>query len=523
LYPVIRGIERRVKRPARPGGLLWTLGLALLVGGCAHEPDPATPEEISARVEGDLGRLFAGQAPLVAPLSLPEAMARAVLYNQESRLRVLETTSAEHVAELAGYALLPEISAEESYLKRNPENISSADSLRRWRHDLTLTWNFLDFGVSWLSGKQQADRVLIAEERRRKAVQGIVQDVRRTYWLALCADSLATAVPAAERRSREALAITDASGATGPDALASPLAMLETQKTVLTTLRQLKALEQRALAARNELAALVNLVPGQQLGLPAPAPALAALGDIDPGRLPAAGALERFALQSRPELREEDYQARISADETTKAILRLLPGLEFTTGADNAYNNAFTWSQVGLRMSAKLLDLITGPANIALAETQEELGQIRRLALNMSVLTQVHLALDQLRLAQEELAIARRVLKVSDRQWRHAAAELQEGRISRLQLLRYEQERVLALAQRDLAAADVQAALGTLQASLGLDPLPPLLPGADMATLSGEIGRRLQEWDRTLLSGQMPAQPPVPVPVAVEPPACTTC
>ena len=42
--------------------------------------------------------------------------------------------------------------------------------------------------------------------------------------------------------------------------------------------------------------------------------------------------LEQEALSNRPELREQDYQTRITATETRKAMLRLLPGLEFSVG-----------------------------------------------------------------------------------------------------------------------------------------------------------------------------------------------
>ncbi|NJK31441.1 MAG: TolC family protein, partial [Deltaproteobacteria bacterium] len=39
------------------------------------------------------------------------------------------------------------------------------------------------------------------------------------------------------------------------------------------------------------------------------------------------GELEEVALENRPELREEDYRKRISAAETRKALLSILPGI----------------------------------------------------------------------------------------------------------------------------------------------------------------------------------------------------
>ena len=48
-----------------------------------------------------------------------------------------------------------------------------------------MSWNLLDFGVSYYRARQQADQVLIAEERKRKVVQNILADTRNAYWRAL--------------------------------------------------------------------------------------------------------------------------------------------------------------------------------------------------------------------------------------------------------------------------------------------------------------------------------------------------
>jgi hypothetical protein len=56
--------------------------------------------------------------------------------------------------------------------------------------------------------------------------------------------------------------------------------------------------------------------------------------------------LEQEALTSRPELREQDYQSRISAAETRKAMLRLLPGLEFSAAGITTATRSW-WSRAG--------------------------------------------------------------------------------------------------------------------------------------------------------------------------------
>ena len=59
-----------------------------------------------------------------------------------------------------------------------------------------LAWNLLDFGVSYFRARQLSDQKLIAEERRRKAVQTLVHDVRIAWWRAEAAQRL---LPDADR------------------------------------------------------------------------------------------------------------------------------------------------------------------------------------------------------------------------------------------------------------------------------------------------------------------------------------
>ena len=55
---------------------------------------------------------------------------------------------------------------------------------------MTLSWHVLDFGLSYVRAKQQADKQLIAEEMRRKVANKMLEDVRAAYWRAVSADRL---------------------------------------------------------------------------------------------------------------------------------------------------------------------------------------------------------------------------------------------------------------------------------------------------------------------------------------------
>ncbi|WP_185076739.1 TolC family protein, partial [Pseudomonas frederiksbergensis] len=71
---------------------------------------------------------------------------------------------------------------------------STSQDRERRVGDLTMVWNVLDFGVSYISAKQQGDQRLIVQERRRKVINTIVQDVRSAYWRAVAAERLLTQI-----------------------------------------------------------------------------------------------------------------------------------------------------------------------------------------------------------------------------------------------------------------------------------------------------------------------------------------
>ena len=108
--------------------------------------------------------------------------------------------------------------------------------------------------------------------------------------------------------------------------------------------------------AKTELATLINLPLGTQVELAPEA------GYQVPELKVELGTLEQEALASRPELREQDYQARISAAETRKAMLRLLPGLEFSAGGhydSNSFLVNQSWADYGVKVTWNLFNVLS--------------------------------------------------------------------------------------------------------------------------------------------------------------------
>ena len=379
----------------RSGAL--ALGLTVLaLAGCAVQPRPLTPEETTFRVETDLARLADNQPPLDGPLTLHGAMARALAHNLDARVRTMEQSLSMRQIELARLGLLPALTGRYGVDMRNNVQGSSSRSVESGRESLSAstssdrsrrsgslapTWQMLDFGVSYYGAKQQSDRALIAHERRRKAVHGVLAEVRRAWWRAVAGErALARLAPLMDR-VRAALADSERIAARQ---VQSPVEALRWQRALLEAVDELVRQRREIRITKIELAVLVGLAPGADYALAVPA------SMPEPGPLALdADELAALALAHRPELREGHLDERIAASEVTKAMLRLLPGLELRASA-NTDSNTFLvnsdWLSLGAAVSVNLTEIFTRPAAIEAARAGRGLAAARREALSIAVL-----------------------------------------------------------------------------------------------------------------------------------------
>ena len=179
--------------------LLAAIGLS----SCAVKPIPLTRDEVRSRMQADRAVLTKDQEPVSGPIDLYEAMARALKYNLDARVELMHKMLAQTQLDLSHYAMLPRLAANAGFDGRNNFSGGVAQSLITGRQvlepftsseknifsaDLSLSWNVLDFGMSYIRAKQAADDVLIAEEERRRVANRVMQDVRGAYWQAVSAE-----------------------------------------------------------------------------------------------------------------------------------------------------------------------------------------------------------------------------------------------------------------------------------------------------------------------------------------------
>lgn len=478
--------------------------------GCAIQPQALSPDERQATLKADRSEMYQQQDPVQGPITLDEAMARAIKYNLDHRVKLMEEALSQRQLKLSRTDLLPKLALSAGYAGRDNELASSSRSVLSGNQslepststdknhstgDLSLSWNVLDFGVSYYGAHQQADRVLVAEERRRKVLHLLMQQTRQAWWQAAGAQQLEARIEPVLKLARQAL---DDSRQVEVEKLRSPIEALTYQRQLLDIVRQLEAVRDELAQAKPRLASIMNLPPGEPFSV-----AVGATLAVPSVSLPVS-AMEEAAMLRRPELVEAQYNERISLLETRRALARLLPGLELSLGQHYDSNSFLTnhrWGDVGLRVSWNLFNVLNADTIRGVAQTQLDLARQQRLALSMAVLTQVHVArLDYLgRLKQYQLTddlnkVEQRILQYT----RNAASANSQGKLEEVRASAAAMMSELRLYQ---TYGSLQGAYGQLVATLGLDPLPDSVPSHDLKTLGDSVRASEANWTKTINPG----------------------
>lgn len=492
-------------RRLRPISLIL-LG-TLVLGGCASlHPEPYTAREIIAASQSDRQRIEKDIEPLRGALSLEEAIARAIKYNLERRARIMDEAVALGQLEVGRFDMLPRLVASAGYRERDSDLVTrSKDSVTgqpslanpfisssrsATTSDLSFTWSLLDFGQSYFASKQNADRALVAAERRRKALHLLIQDVRIAFWRAASAQKLKGEVHATISAAEEALG--DARQAE-TERLRNPLDALRYQRQLLENLRLLEAINQELSTARVELASLTNLSLAENITVVEPEASLEAKWlDVPVERM------EEEAIARNADLRESFYNARIASLETRRALLRLFPGLSFSyavRNSDDSYLIHQNWTESGAQLSLNLLGLLSAPAQIRLAEAGVALADQRRMATQMAVLTQLHIARLQYGNAYRQYERADAIARVDNEIANHVSKREQAQTLTKLDRVANQTSAILSQLRRYQALAQAHAAASKLQATLGLEPLAEGEQGLPLAELTQAVGSALRGWE----------------------------
>ena len=487
--------------------LFFIVVLSGLILGCARAPQGLDTAQVTKQINADLQLLGTAQARPEKPLTLYNAIARAILYNREYKLSVMEAALSQRQYDLAKTNMLPALTLSAGYSSRDKYAASASTTFdgdepaalgaspsysvsqdkTRTTGSAALTWNVLDFGLSYVRAGQAADRRMVAIERQRKVVHNIVREVTYAYWRAVAAENLLSDLGPLLRRVEKALADSRNIEARR---LSSPIEALIYQKELLEIRRTLHTQQRSLMTARLELAQLMGMLPGQDYRL-------APVEYIIPEIAMNMSLMENTALLSRPELMEARYQSRISRSEVRAAMYSMFPSLNLTATAnsdDSDYQLYNDYVEMGATLSWNLMSVFNGPANRRVAKAQVGVAEQQRLALAMAVISQVHIANLNFVQSRQEYAVAEEFLSVSQRLTKQTRDAQKVAKFGELEVIRQEASLLLATLRRDIAFAELQNSFSTVYASVGLDIVPEQLTDLSAETLTTAITKSLQTW-----------------------------
>ncbi len=459
-------------------GLLATLTVASLAG-CTIAPSRLTEAQISHLAGLQAGQVTANQEPISGALTLYDAMARALKYNLDYRVEMMQQSLRGAEAALASADMLPKLvanagwSGRDSYVssarldpstgRETPPQVTASDKDLRTA-DITFSWNILDFALSYARAQQASDKYLIAEAGKRKVIHRILEDTRTAYWRAVSADRMVRKLRQLDGRLDRAISNARLQGVEGAS---SPITALTYERELVQIRVKVEQLQRELKLAKAQLAALVDVAPGVEFSL----------AEQDDRTLPAlmtmsASEMVAEALFNRPELREIAYQRRINEREATAALLELLPGLRLYASA-NEDSNSFLlnehWVMMGASAAFNLMKVVSLPARRTAIEMQDGVLDQKSLAATMVVMTQVYVSRIRYRHFVEELETAQRFRAVQAKLVEQIRAQVKVGSVGEQTLIREEMNALLAEVRRDIAYANVQNAAANIYVSLGLD------------------------------------------------------
>ncbi len=479
------------------------LAVGILFTGCAITPEPLNEAQLASYALDKVERVSQDQEPVSRSISLYEAMARALKYNLDHKIELFAKDLANAKLTSARYDMLPDLVANSAYASRDNDpysssrtttgilsaNPSTSRDRSTWTKDITFTWNILDFGLSYVRAQQAADQTLIAQEQKRKVINRVIEDVRTAYWRAVSADRLLSGFKRLESRVQSALRDTRALNRNGQT---SPIAALTYERELVDIKRQAQRLQREMRTSKIQLAALMNLKPGEHFHLVLPKRKLSSLTLTIPQN-----EIFTLALQNRPELREIAYRGRIEEKETKAALLELLPGLQLYAGANydtNSYLLNNNWISWGAKASWNAMRLFQYPSKKKVINAGLALNDQRALAMTMAIMTQVEVARVRYDYLKKSAQTAAEYFYVQSRIRDQIRASANANATSGQTLIREEMNTLIASAQYDIAFSDLQNAFAGIYSSIGVDPFGDYLDtSASVAELTKALQRTWNE------------------------------
>lgn len=431
-------------------------------------PKPFSNSDVTTFSTELLAKTAELSEPITGQIDVYDAIARAIKYNADIKAGELEVTVENAKLRAQNASLLPDIVADSSYYGRGQKNASYSTLSPSYgaSSDLAISWNILDFGLSYVRAVQAGDKALYRGEDYRKAVSKVAADTRAAYWRAVAAHRLTQRIAELQKDIESALA---ASQAQSKDSRLDPMVALNYGRDLLNEKRELNLLVSGLAGADAQIKQLINVPQSQNLQLKHTHETEAHLS-----KMASPADSVRVALENRSEVRQLMYQQRITSDEVYASVLQALPGIGLNGGLAGDSLSVLSngnWVAWGAKAAWSLMNLLRLPVTLDVVETQKDALRQQAVAVAVTIAMQTYISRAQcgmLRVVSKDADTYYNVQQQIERQAKIAAGL---GQGSKQALTRERLSTLLAQIRSLLAYADLQNAHGIYQSTLGIDPV----------------------------------------------------
>lgn len=454
-------------------GFLLVTFAAFVVAGCGPISPPVTPVEMSDFAAAVRGDMEASAVPFEGVLSPDEAVERAVLYNHEVRAAMLEAAVSAAAVRVERGELLPDAIEDSSYFRRNrlplsrssrSDLYSTSSDLATITHNLELSLNILDFGLTLIRMRQAGDVANQKVEAARRVAADIAELTRATYWQAVAQQTLQ---PKYERLAPKIDDAMRLARLAAKDAALDPMESIDLQRELLSQRRELDEIALQLSGTDQRLMSLVNIPPRADLKLDVyrinqsiALPSTSAEDDI------------ATALMHRPEIRERFYQLRIGENDIRAAVLNVLPGAALTqtfARDSTSYLLSHDWMSWSVRATANLVNLARLPEKLDGLKQQQDLNRQQAIVTATAIATEIYVARARLSMQSRIYRDANDYHENQIQILRQVRNSARAGQIPEQMIVREELATLLAEVRAIIAFGDLQAAHAAYRKAIGPD------------------------------------------------------
>lgn len=459
--------------------LFLMLGL-LTAAGCADKkdaqytngPDAAyySDWDRAIRYDVDMQNMYAN-APLKLekPIDMYMSMALALKYNYTGRMIRYQESLVK--AGKSAYSDLPEIASNAGYINTNNNEHSSPD--------LKVAWNILDISTLYYMNNSPEFKKNVAVEESRKVIQNILQEARILYWKALTAQRL---IPVIDDTIEHITLDVDEMNAKAKELAQQgqnpPTEELVKKRKYMEAVKKLSALKRDMETAHERLASLMGMHPATQFTLVGKEYGNFALPEIKSNL----SRLEWLALTNRPELKVHDL---LTDSDDLELIIN-----NFRDDNGSGYkNNPNNYNQKWCNAAKEASMLVYEDTRSGVS--QQMMTTLRRQRMTSLILNQVYIAWARYISATEDYQIAFEIAGTSE----NIAEDITSAKGSQAEKSQLEAARAIAdETKASLAYVDLQDALGTLYATIGLDAVPYYMLSESPSKIALALRDNLEKW-----------------------------